>query len=194
MCIRDRPGAARGRSLRASLGHQDPPRKTARRHCLSLKARPIPARPRSRCNCCRGAAPSAATEPSSATDCGASRRTTHNAPRSGFAAGDALPAERRLRFCPSGRLLTATTASIAGSRPGTKCAPTSTSDGNRPHLTAKIPPVCRILAPCVNGPAAGWLVSGSAQRSACADSFPGSFLSHPPSLPGIGRPPAVFCR
>jgi hypothetical protein len=153
----------------------------------------MPARRRSRCTCCRDGAPSAAIEPSSATDCGASRRTTHDATGSGFAAGDALPAGRRLRFCPSGRLVTATTASIAGSRPGTKYAPTSTSDGNGQHLTAKIPPVCRMLAPCVDGPAPDWLVSGTAQRSACADSSPGSVFRRLPSLPGIGRPPAVFC-
>ena len=71
-----------------------------------------------------GIARSVATEPLWSTDNGANRRTTRNAIASGFAAGDAL------------HRLTATTASIAGSKPGTSYALTM-SDGNSPHLTAK---------------------------------------------------------
>ena len=60
----------------------------------------------------------------------------------GYGAGCVGCAARRSPFCQVGRRRMGITLCAADNKPGTRTAPT-VSDGNRPHLTAKIPRDCR---------------------------------------------------
>jgi hypothetical protein len=61
---------------------------------------------------------------------------------------------------------------------------------SKPHRTAKIRPVCRILLPCADGCNGDCLVFAAGLRP---DAVTYTFYGHPPSLPGISAQSAVFC-
>jgi hypothetical protein len=109
----------------------------------------------------------------------------------GYGAGCVGCAARRSPSCQVGRRRMGITLCAADNKPGTRSAPTA-PDGSRPRLSARIPRECPIPARYVDGPVADWSVSGVAQRLGSADSR-GRFCRRPPSLPGIGRQPVVFC-
>jgi len=93
------------------------------------------------------------------------------------------------RSCPFGSHRQRHSACIADSRPANG-SPTVTPP-SKPHLTAKIRPVCPIPLPCADGrndvclPYAAGLSAEPRARTFCG---------HPPSLPGTSGRCALFCR
>ena len=160
-------------------------------YCQRRKARLTPGWRRFRWSCYLGGARFAASARSSVTGSGLEKRTTNGTNKSGFVEAAVAPARRHSRFCQTGRRRPGTTPSAAANKPMSCCGRVAT--GNDLCLTSQTSRDRQTRLRCDGGLDAccNWQPywqRGSGRLSAAAS------RSHPPSLPGIGRRSAVFCR